>query len=345
MPELIPVDYDPFKVTTQPKEPKLVPVDYDPFKQTPQAQQPATVTDRLRDVAISLTKGVIAVPETAVGLAGIPTMGRPGKGLEYVGFKPETWKKSLEEYYSPEQQEANRKVSEAKGFVETARTVLENPSTILHTIAESAPSMIAGGLGAHAIISKFAPKIITPIIAGAIGEGVISAGQTAEQIRQATDSGLLTPGQSATALGSGAATGLLGVIGGKLAQRLGIADVDTLLAGGVRPDVKKGILKRVVQSALVEGAFEELPQSAQEQVAQNIALKKPFDEGVANAAAQGMLAGMAMGSLGGVLPRQRMGKEKGNADAVRKKARTGRDHHAELEKLAGIVGHRKAEHN
>jgi hypothetical protein len=319
MPELIPVDYDPFKATTQPKEPKLVPVDYDPFKQAPQGQKASTDTGILRripDIGVSLLRGAIAVPETAVGFADIVTGGRTGKALEEIGYKPKEAREILGEYYSPEQQEANRKVSEAKGFVETVGTALQNPSTILHAALESAPSMIGAGAIGRGLV-KTAPKVVGPVTAGGIGEGVVSAGQTAEQIRQGTETGLLGPGQSALAGVSGATTALFGVIGGKLAQRLGIGDIDTLLAGGAKPEVKKNILRRVVESALSEGAFEELPQSAQEQVAQNIALKKPFDEGVANAAAQGMLAGMAMGSLGGVLPGQRVGKEKSSTDVAR----------------------------
>ena len=72
-------------------------------------------------------------------------------------------------------------------------------------------------------------------------------------------------------------TGLLGFMGGKLANRLGIGDIDTIMAGGKAIATKEGedkvknVLRRAAEAALAEGAFEELPQSAQEQMAQNIA--------------------------------------------------------------------------
>jgi hypothetical protein len=157
--------------------------------------------------------------------------------------------------------------------------------------------MVGGGAIGRGIL-KVAPKV-APFIAGAAGEGAISAGATAEQLRQESPTGTINAKQSAIAAGSGAGTGALGAIGGKIAQRLGIADIDTLLASGVKTETKKNILRRVAESALSEGMLEELPQSAQEQAAQNIAQGKPWDEGVANAAATGMLAGITMGAIGG----------------------------------------------
>ena len=274
------------------------------------AQQPQTTNDQdksaekssfLRraggDTAVSALKGAIGLPEAFVGLADIPTGGRVGKALESVGYKPGEAKEYLDTLYSPEQQEANRKVREAEGFTETLKAAVKNPSTIAHSVIESLPLM-GGGAGLARGALRIAPKI-GAVVAGAGGEGLMSAGSAAEQIRQESPTGTITAKQSAIAAGSGAGTGALGVIGGKIAQRLGIADIDTLLASGVKTETKKNILRRVAESALSEGMLEELPQSAQEQAAQNIAQGKPWDEGVANAAATGMLAGITMGAIGG----------------------------------------------
>ena len=57
-----------------------------------------------------------------------------------------------------------------------------------------------------------------------------------------------------------------------------------------------------------EGILQELPQSAQEQIAQNVALGRPWDEGVGNAAAMGTLAGGVTG-VGGAAWAWRMRRE------------------------------------
>lgn len=254
------------------------------------------------DTAVSLAKGVVSVPETAVGLADLATGGRVGKFLEEeLGFRPDEAKKALDRLKTREQMEADAKVDKAEGFVDTVKAAVSNPSTIVHGAAEAIPGMLGGGAVARGLL-KAAPRV-APVLAGAAGEGIVSAGSTAEQIRQQTPDRLLTPEQSALAAGSGVATGALGVAGGKVAAKLGLADVDTLLAGGVNSATKGGIIRRVTGGALAEGVFEELPQSIQEQVAQNVALGKPWDEGVDKAAAMGMLVGGAMGGGGNVISR------------------------------------------
>ena len=80
---------------------------------------------------------------------------------------------------------------------------------------------------AEQAVSKAAPW------AGAGGEGLAMAGSAAEQIRQETDDGLLTPTQSGIAAATGVAGAALGVGGAKLAQRLGVGDADTMLAQGM----------------------------------------------------------------------------------------------------------------
>lgn len=269
-----------------------------PARPVPHEEGSSVLRRAIADPAISALKGAVGLPESLVGLADIPTGGLIGKALESIGYKPKEAKKTLDSWYSPEQQEANRKVQEVEGFTETLKTSLQNPSTIVHSVIESAPSMIGGGaIGRGAL--RAVPRI-SSAIAGAIGEGAISAGQTEEQARQESKTGTTTAGQSLIAAGSGALTGLFGVIGGKLASRLGISDVDTLLAGGslaapVKAEAKKKVLLKLAGAALSEGTFEELPQSTQERIAQNIATGRPWDEGVANSMATGWLVGSLMG--------------------------------------------------
>lgn len=264
----------------------------------PKKPESSSSLRRIADVGISAAKGVIGVPEAIVGLADIPTGGYAGKIAEDIGFRPKDAKAFLDEGLSPEQQAANKKVADAKGFFPTIAASLENPSTIGHTVVESLPAMGAGGVIGRAL---GATAKVAPWLGGAIGEGTVGAGQAAEQIRQETKNRLLTPSQSAMAVASGIGTGAFNAAGGRLAQKLGISDIDTMLAGGPAGTSQKGLFRRMLEGGISEGAFEEMPQSMQEQVWQNLALGKPAMEGVSEAGAKGLLAGAAMGGGANIL--------------------------------------------
>lgn len=259
---------------------------------------PSSGWRRAGDVGLTALKGAISLPEAAVGLADLATGGHAGKWLEEnAGFRPKAAKAAIDDWYSPEQKAANRAVSSAEGFWDTAGAAIANPSTILHAGIESVPLML-GGAGIARGVMAAAPGV-APWAAGAIGEGVVGAGAAAEGVRQESGDGLLSGKQAGAALASGAGAAALGAVGGKLAQRLHIDDVDTLLAGGAQQASKRGLPARMAGGAISEGVFEELPQSAQEQVWQNVALDRPLDEGVGHAAAMGMLTGGLLGAAGG----------------------------------------------
>lgn len=262
---------------------------------------PASLLRKAGDLGLSVAKGVIAVPEAAVGLADIATGGEAGKFLENeggaFGFRPKQAKEYLSSLQSDDLQGKQREFQQADGIIDKTKTALSNPSLITNAVAESVPLMGAGAVPARAALAV-APKV-GALAAGAIGEGVVGAGSAAEQVRQETQDGLLTPKQAGLAAASGAATAAFGMAGGKLAQRLGIGDVDTMLAQGAAKTAgvpsAKSIPRQVVEGAIAEGWLEELPQSVSEQILQNLSLNKPWSEGVEDAAVMGTLAGMAMG--------------------------------------------------
>ncbi|NDJ15596.1 MAG: hypothetical protein EBY17_31235, partial [Acidobacteriia bacterium] len=186
----------------------------------------STTRQMVADPAIDIARGVIGVPEAAVGLLDIPTLGYTGKALENIPYGPrfgET-KQILGNLYSPERQAAMQKVKEAKGFTPTLEAMVENPSTLVGTTLESLPSMFGGGAIAQkglSAIAKIGPRTaawaagdLAPVVAGAAGEAAVSAGQTAEQIREETPNRALTWEQAGLALGSGALTGAIGVASG-----------------------------------------------------------------------------------------------------------------------------------
>ncbi len=258
-----------------------------------------------KDLGISALKGAIAVPEAAVGLADMVSGGRAGKALEEVGFRPAEAKAILDEQYTDQTKQALGNVQKAEGVMGTLGAVIDNPSVIPLAIAESAPLMGGGGAVAQGVM-RVAPRVGV-LAAAAAGEGVVSAGSSAEQIRQQTQDGLLTGEQAAIAGTIGALTAGLGALGGKVAKKLGISDVDTMLAqGSLDAGVRKGIVRSTLEGAAAEGLLEELPQSVQEQALQNLALGKPIDEGVDQAAVLGALTGAAMGGAAGVVARPRL---------------------------------------
>jgi hypothetical protein len=249
------------------------------------------------DAGVTLLKSAIGLPEAFVGLADIPTLGRAGKLLEQAGYKPKEAKQILDTYLSEAQQFANRQVKETKGFLPTVSKAIQYPSTIATTAGESLAPML-GGAGVARGILKAAPTV-APYIAGAAGEGLLGAGSAAEQIRQETEDKLLTGKQALSAIGSGVGTAAFGVAGGKLAKKLGLDDIDTLLVGGAKTSTgSKSVAdfaKRATASGVSEGLFEELPQSVQEQMWMNYATDKPLMEGVPEAAGMGLVTGAAMG--------------------------------------------------
>lgn len=305
-----------------------------------------TFTGTARDIGTTALKGAVGLPQAAVGLAdlsialspasiairamrGEPLLGGGyiGKGLEAVGIDFKRTQNILSGgegetllSYSPAQQAANQRVSEADGFTDTLTALVQNPSTIATLVGESLPQMLGGAaigraalaLGSRAVgagmagpalpgllARQFGERIAT-LLASAFGEGTLAAGATAEQLRSENTDGLIGAKETLAALGTGAGTALFGAVGGRISRRLGLEDIDTaLVSRGLNTEtaetIKQGFISSVVKSGVSEGLFEELPQSIQEQMWQNWANDKPLGQGVGTAAAQGAVAGFAMG--------------------------------------------------
>lgn len=268
------------------------------IEQTIAKRADRTVMGTAGDIGVTALKGAVGLPQAFVGLADLVSAGYAGKGLEAIGLRFEDAQKILDGMYSPAQQQSNEAVREAEGFVSTLGAMLSNPSTIATTVGQSAPQMLGGAAIGKTIISA-APKI-APWLAAALGEGIMGAGSAAEQTRAQTDDGLLSAKQVFASVASGAGTALFGAVGGRAAQRLGLGDIDTaLVARGVdqasAKTLQAGFIASMAKAGISEGVFEELPQSVQEQIWSNWATDKPLGQGVGAAAAQGLLAGLAMG--------------------------------------------------
>ncbi|WP_111894274.1 PLxRFG domain-containing protein [Acinetobacter sp. MB5] len=277
-----------------------------------------------KDLGVSLVpQGLAGVAELGVGLSNIMSDGATGKILQDKGVynakavrdELNTW--HTDQYQEQLKQKANIPKQEIKegdslstqagklfnNTKEYLKFYKDNPAMIANTAAESIAPMIAGGLLGRAT------GIANPVVAGAVGEGLSMTGSQAEQIRQNTVDGRLTADQSLASVGTGALGSLFSLAGGRVAQKLGIGDANTLLAGGragaadianeIASMPAKSVPRKVIEGALHEGLLEELPQSVSEQILQNLALSKPWSDGIEDAAVMGTLAGMAMGAAAG----------------------------------------------
>lgn len=297
----------------------------------------------VRDPLVSLAKGVVSVPAAATGLADIVAGGGVGDALERAtGYSPKITGEFLEKLHSDEQQAANKDVSDAKGFSGTIEALLKNPTSIAGQVIESLPQMLAGGAVSKgiALIPTLAKAgKLGQIIAGAAGEGVTGAGSTATQAREQSDSGLLTLEQSLLSLASGVATSLLSVVGGKVSQKLGVADVDSAMAGALTTGARKSAAERIVKAMVSEGLVEEMGQSAVEQVFSNLISGKPWQEGVSEAAASGALTGSVTGGVfassgGGSSPPAGVDQNQATLDAVAEEFNRSRAAEAKPQKQA-----------
>ena len=273
----------------------------------------------LKDTAIDVAKGVVSAGESAVGLGDIVTGNAVGTGLRSVGFDPAKTNEILSSGYSEPRQVANQNVSDAKGFVPTVKALWENPSVAVGGVAESAPlslgavgaskfaaskmlgtalskaGLVAGTEEAAAFASKYFldPKVIGAVTAaGAVAEGATTSGSIQEQGAQAG-----RPWESSVvpAIAAGVGTAAIGMVSSKIP---GFHDAETALAIASEAGKKTTLLnagKEIAKTMFKEGALEEMPQSAQEQIFTNLAIGRPWKEGVGEAAGQGLVVGALQG--------------------------------------------------
>jgi len=289
-------------------------------------------TDLAKDVALGLGgKGLAAGVAAGAGLASLATgwipddprdnplrIGQWGELLDKLGYNSSKIDEFITGFQSPQTQLQQQEVKDAKGFLNSLYTTAVNPLALVDTVAQSIPSMFLGGAAGGALFRKLmadatnkaaalkltgsaaekfiANRVISQGTAAGIGEGVLTVGSTAEKAREA---GVNWEDYILPSLAAGAGTAAIGVASGKIGQKFGIGDVDTAIAarfsglkGKVGTDPSMSLLQGL-KTALKEGLLEEMPQSAQEQVFSNLAMGKPWDEGVPEAAAQGLVAGLA----------------------------------------------------
>lgn len=295
------------------------------------SQKPEQNTSLLGDLGTDLKRGVQKLPGVVTGLADVVAGAVTGQRFaddaadsigEATGFQPSKWSEEARDEYSPARQAGTAEIDQAwedGGAANIAGAYARNPGSIAGLVTESLPQMLAGGIAGRGVLAagRATGAIAAPATAaqaagqavagGAIGEGAVIAGGTMDQIDREVD----PRRAAAAAAGAGVVGGALSGFGARLAQRAGLIDVESALAGGVGQVAGEapGLARRVAGGALTEGVLEELPQSIQEQMLQNWAEKKPLMEGVPRAAVEGTLAGSAIGGAVNVVrrPSEQMG--------------------------------------
>ncbi len=255
-----------------------------------------TIRKTSNDLSVSLAKGLIGVPEFITGIADMASGGKVGKALEDNGINYQEAKDWLTARQTSEEQAIAKEREAEPSFSGTVRQMAMHPLSTLNTAVESLPASYVGGRIGGAVQGVKALGKASGMLGAGAGELVVGSGQAEEGIRQQTPDRLTTPEQSALALGAGTADAFLAGIGSVAAKKLGIADIDTLRAGARSAEMTiRDMAKQIAGSVGIEGV-EELDQSAVEKIIENYALDKPsLFEGVPNAAATGMITGMAMG--------------------------------------------------
>lgn len=269
------------------------------------------VTNFLKDTGIDLTKGVAGLGEAYVGLLDITSGGAAGRVLSDMGYDPKGINKFLTGFQSITRKNQDKDVEDAQGFLGTLKELAVNPASLVGNIVESIPGTLTSGVAAGRYIRFLTSRASKEALAkGLVGaeaeafikdrvtqqamkiaavasgtEGAQTAGSTAEAGRQA---GTEYKDYVLPALAAGFGTTAIGLVSGKVGQKLGIGDIETGAVG------TGSFKKRFTGEVLKEGLLEELPQSTQEKIFQNIATDRPWDEGVDKAAAQGLAAGMGM---------------------------------------------------
>lgn len=279
--------------------------------------------DYAQDTAVALGKGIVAVPQAAAGIVDIAdaalsavgvglTGGNPSdiqtgrftKGLADVGVDFKTTQDIMSGWFSEGTQKQFQGLSAIPGMStqnslednlsslgQTASYVAQNPSLAFNTIVESLPSIAAGGLVGRGAAAALGSK--SGITAGAIGEGTIMAGASQANMDRDAE-GYTTAAQSLGALGIGILGGAVGQIGGRIAQRSGADDIDSLAAGSTTTLPNKGFTSLAVGTATE--AAEEAAQSSLENVIANVTSGKDAIEGLNQDLVLGTFAGAGMGA-------------------------------------------------
>jgi hypothetical protein len=260
-----------------------------------------TGADIAKDIGVTAGRSGISALQGVEGLADLLPGVNATKYLSEHGVDLGKAKEYLQENASPQQQQAYKNLTEAKGAGNILSAAIENPSAVAELVGENIIPMLTGGAEAK-LLTKGVPALAK--YAPSIGEGFAQMGQEAQKLTaEAPDKELSGKGELA-ALGSGALDAVIGRFAGKLVSKAGGTNVEDTLYGTLARDMGEeaarnpSVVKRVLVSTLGEGAEEAL-QSGQERIWDNYAKGATnlptLLEGAVDDATLGSILGSVMG--------------------------------------------------
>ena len=265
------------------------------------------LNERLKDIGAGTLEAGAEALNVAIGIAGLTNGGRVGELADQAYNQLSDFsekitgtrllnREDISNAYSNATKKQREELFKTEGFVNTLKSVPDNPLAVLSIVHSSlGPQGVAGFLarGAKKLSAKFG---ITAVASGA--EGLTIAGSQQEQIR-GVKGGPTGLADAPFILGSGIGGALLGTAGGKLANKLNVTDVDQIFAGKVAKAVGSKSLN-ALKSGSIE-SLEELGQSGIETVLLNAALDQPLTQNLGNSLALGATAGGVMGGATSLL--------------------------------------------
>ncbi len=215
------------------------------------------------------------------------------RGLEKAGgLDLATSQEVLGAMQTPREHKGRESFAETEGLLEKVGVLAKHPNLVASEVTKSIPMMLGGAGIGRTLVKTIG---LSPRVAAAIGEGMVVGGAMAENVRSQMDDGLIGLEQTALSAGAGVTTGLFSLLGSRIAGKLGITDIDVVFVSGLPKEARGHVVRKIIGGAVVEGFVEELPQEVTEQILQNRALGRPWDEGLADAAVMATATGAAMG--------------------------------------------------
>ena len=221
--------------------------------------------------------------------------------------------------------EVNKAFSDG-GILDGFSSLGDNPSVVMESVVESAPQMLSLAAGTQFVALKiFSNAAKSATATGASAEAARVAGQKAvdasmpylakisvslegaqaagNQAAEYSSEGNLGIREALASVGAGVSTATIGRLSNKVGSKIGLEDIEASLGtAGLRKgsgNLVKDIAKGAAKGAIKEGPLEEAPQSAGEQLFQNVGDRKALTEGIGQAAVEGGAAGVVMGVAGG----------------------------------------------
>jgi N12 class adenine-specific DNA methylase/predicted RNA methylase len=268
------------------------------------------------DAAVSLREGMAKLPGSLTGILDMAYANSPmgiiakraglddGNGRPFdtladktgmaTGIQPAKFRGVYSDTHNVQAREADKIwADDSKSILDTVKFYAKNPALTVGSIIQSTPQMLAGGAVSRGL--KLAASGMSGFAAGSLGEGVVSAGSAMDSTDRHVDS----QRAALAALATGITTAGISFGSGKLAQHLGIDDIDNVMAGGkfLREQSAGGLplYKSLPLSMVQEGLIEEGAQSAFESVLKNWAEDKPLFDGMGRNVFEGVITGSAMG--------------------------------------------------